>query len=347
MIVEAILKLINKEDLSYQETREVFEEIFNGQATEAQISAFLVALSIKKETHDEIKSAVDFIKEKAIKLEVRDIFMGVQTQEPIIDTCGTGGSGIYKFNISTATAFIIASAGIKVAKHGNRSMSSLCGSADVLEALGVKIDIPIKIMQEAIKKIGIGFLYAPLYHPVLRSISSIRRQIRLKTIFNIIGPLCNPVDITHQILGVYRQDLVKILSKVLLSLKRKGAFVFYSEDLKDEISLYKKTIVSFLHNKKIENFYLTAKDFGLKKTKSDEILISSASDSARIIKEILSNRKIPARNFVLASSSACFYILGKVKSLKEGVSLTESLLKEGKPLKKLDELINFINSYKE
>jgi len=177
MIKEAIAKLILKNDLTFGEAKETFTEIFNHKATPAQISAFLVALKMKGEQEEEILAAATVVREKAHKLKVKGDFMGMETEEPIMDTCGTGGSGVNKFNISTAVAFIVSASGVKVAKHGNRAMSSNCGSADVLEALGIKVDAPVSLMEEAIKKLGIGFLYAPLYHPALASVAAVRKEI--------------------------------------------------------------------------------------------------------------------------------------------------------------------------
>jgi anthranilate phosphoribosyltransferase len=203
MIQEAIRKLSQGQNLSVVEAEEAFTDIFEKRATTSQISAFLVALAIKEETEEEIYAAAKVIRERALKIKVRDDFLGIEASgEPIIDTCGTGGSGLNKFNISTATAIVVASAGIKVAKHGNRAMSSRGGSADVLEAMGIKIDAPVSVMERAIKEVGIGFLFAPLYHPALKEVAQIRRELGIRTIFNILGPLCNPASLTHQVLGV-------------------------------------------------------------------------------------------------------------------------------------------------
>jgi anthranilate phosphoribosyltransferase len=343
MIKEAIIKLTEQKSLSSEEARVVFEEIFNRKATSSQIAAFLVALKMKGENEDEISAAAKVIRERAKKLNLKESFFGIKRQiAPIIDTCGTGGGGINKFNISTCVSFIVSAANIKVAKHGNRGMSSTCGSADVLEALGIKIDIPPSIMEKAIKEIGIGFLYAPLYHPALKEVAKIRKEMGIRTIFNILGPLCNPALVTHQLLGVYKKELVPIIAKVLRSLGLKRAFVVHSKDLKDEVSLGSITFVSFLNNRQIKNFYLKPSDFGLKKVKLKDLEAKDAKDSAQIILDILNGKKGAPRNTVLANASCCFYLLGKVNNLKEGVKFAAKLIDEGVVKKKFLEFKNFI-----
>jgi anthranilate phosphoribosyltransferase len=346
MIREAIRKLTQKKNLSSQEMERVFEEIFEGKATLPQIAAILVSLKMKGETAEEIYGAVKVIRKKAKKVKVREKFLGKENKDEVIfDTCGTGGSGINKFNISTCVAFLVSASGIKVAKHGNRAMSSFCGSADVLEELGIRIDVSAEIMEEAIKKIGIGFLYAPLYHPALKSVAGIRKELGIRTIFNILGPLCSPALATHQLLGVYDKNLVFSMAKVSRNLGIKKAFVVHSQDLKDEVSLGAKTFVSFVKGKKIENFILNPSDFGLKRVKLEKLLVKDVKESAELIKDILEDKNKEAKNVVLANASCCFYLLGKVKNLKEGVKLADSLIKEGKAKNKLIEFKEFIQKY--
>ncbi|MDD5195080.1 MAG: anthranilate phosphoribosyltransferase [Candidatus Omnitrophica bacterium] len=331
MIKEAIAKIVKKENLSFKEALVVFEEIFDGMASSIQVAAFLAALSAKGETEDEIAAAAQLVREKAIKIKARGNFLGIEeASEQILDTCGTGGSGVNKFNISTAVAFIVAAAGVKVAKHGNRAMSSNCGSADVLEAMGVKIEAHPSVMEAAIKSVGVGFLYAPLYHPALKAVAQIRKELGIRTIFNILGPLSNPALATHQLLGVYKKDLVGVLAKVLRKLSLRRAFVVNSEDLKDEISLSAKTTVAFLNNKKIEHFSLTPGSFGLKRIRIKNIEVRNAGESAQMIEAVLNGAKGAPRDIVCANASACFFILGKVHTLKEGVRLSGQLLDEGK-----------------
>ncbi len=331
MIKQAIAKLIKREDLKFNQAKSVFEEIFAQQATPAQIASFLTALGAKGEKEAEISAAASVIRQKANKLKVGGGFLGIEDKdEPIIDTCGTGGSGINKFNISTATAFVVSACGVKVAKHGNKAMSSNCGSADVLEALGINIAASPAIMEEAVKNIGIGFLYAPLYHPALKEVAAIRREIGVRTIFNILGPLCNPALANHQLLGVYDPSLTLPLAKVLRELGTKRAFVVCGKDLADEISLTGPTKVSFLDRKKIKNFNLNPRDFGLKKIKLNDLMVKDKIASARTITGILKGKKSPARDIVLASASVCFYILKKVPNFKAGVKLAAGLIDNGK-----------------
>ena len=331
MIREAISKLVDKKSLQFEEAKEAFEQIFTHKATAVQIASFLTALKIKGETEAEILAAATVIREKANKVNVRDSFVGIEDKdEPVMDTCGTGGSGLNKFNISTAVSFVISAAGIKVAKHGNRAMSSSCGSADVLEALDVDIGVSPEIMQESIKRVGIGFLYAPLYHPALAEVAKVRKELGIRTIFNILGPLCNPASASHQLLGVYSRSLTHLMAKVLRSLGVKKAFVVNSKDLCDEISLSGPTHVSFLNNKKISNLTLKPSNFGLKKIKIKNLLVKDVKMRAKIIKDILNKKHSDARDIVLANAGACFYMLGKAKNLKQGVKLAAGLIDEGK-----------------
>lgn len=343
MIRGAIAKLTKFENISFGQMKEVFEEIFDSQATPSQIAAFLVALKIKGEKENEILAAVNVIRERAKKVNVREGFLGIKDKDqPVMDTCGTGGSGLNKFNISTAVAFIISAAGIKVAKHGNRAMSSTCGSADVLEALGINIEASSSIMEEAIKEIGIGFLYAPLYHPALGKVAQIRREIGVRTIFNILGPLCNPAAANYQLLGVYSPALTMPLAKVLKGLGVKKAFVVCGKDVYDEISLTGSTQVSFLNNKKISKLILNPSSFGLKKIKLNEVIVKDAKASAKIIKNILAGKTGAPRDIVLANAGACFYILGKANNLKQGVSMAAELIDNRKAKCKFLEFKQFL-----
>ncbi|MDD4183781.1 MAG: anthranilate phosphoribosyltransferase, partial [Candidatus Omnitrophica bacterium] len=304
MIKEAIDKLTKYEDLSFEETKEIFENIFACRVTSSQVAAFLIALKMKGESENEILAAATVIRHLSRKVSVKSSFVGIEFEdEQILDTCGTGGSGVDKFNISTAVSFVVAAAGIKVAKHGNRAMTSHCGSADVLEALGIKIDVEPSIMAEAIKTVGIGFLYAPLYHPVLAKVATIRKEIGVRTIFNILGPLCNPAFATHHVLGVYRQELVRPMASVLKKLGVKHALVVHSKDLKDEVSLAGTTTAAELTNQKIKNFSFKPSDFGLKKVNVKDIKVKNAQESANLINDILDAKPGPARDIVLANVS--------------------------------------------
>ncbi|MBU2103282.1 MAG: anthranilate phosphoribosyltransferase [Candidatus Omnitrophota bacterium] len=346
MIKEAIVSLFQHKDLSRACAQEAFEEILSQKATNAQIAAFLVALAAKQEKEIEITAAALTLRKKAIRVIARESFVGIEnTDEPIFDTCGTGGSGVNKFNISTATAFVVSAAGIRVAKHGNRAMTSSCGSADVLEALGVTVTAEPRIMGDAIRAVGVGFLFAPLYHPALAGIAQIRREIGIRTIFNILGPLCNPAGATHQLLGVYRKELLGTMARVLRALGTRRAFVVHSSDLKDEISLSSTTAVAHLHKNKIEKISIRPSDFGLKKIKIKDIEVGNAKESARVITGVLGGKRSAAREIVLANAGASLYILGCVANLKEGARIAATLIDTGAAQKKLFDLKEFIRSH--
>lgn len=343
MIREAIDKFTKGKDISFVQMKQAFEEIFDSEVTPAQIASFLTSLKMKGESEEEILAAATVVREKAKKINVREGFLGIKDRDqPVMDTCGTGGSGLNKFNISTAVAFIISAAGIKVAKHGNRAMSSTCGSADVLEALGINIEASALIMEEAIKKIDIGFLYAPLYHPALGKVARIRREIGVRTIFNILGPLCNPASANYQLLGVYSPGLTMPLAKVLKGLEVKRAFVVCGKDVYDEISLTGPTQVSFLNNKKISNLTLNPSSFGLKKIRLGDLMVKDAKASAKVIKDILGGKSGAPRDIVLANAGACLYILGKVSNLKQGAKAAAELIDSRKAKRKLSEFKQFL-----
>jgi len=343
MIKQATNKFIEGKNISFVQMKEAFEEIFSSEVTPAAIASFLTALKIKGESEEEILAAATVVREKAKKINVRNDFLGLgDNSEPVMDTCGTGGSGLNKFNVSTATAFIISAAGVKLAKHGNRAMSSNCGSADVLEELGINIEVSAQVMEKAIKEIGIGFLYAPLYHPVLGRVAKVRREMGIRTIFNILGPLCNPASANYQLLGVYNPDLVVPLARVLKKLGVRKAFIVYGKDVCDEISLTGATKVAFLNNKKINTLTLNPSSFGLKKIRLEDLLVKNKKSSASVIKDVLAGKKGAARDIVLANASACFYILGKVDNFKQGVKMAEELIDTGKVRSKLSEFKEFL-----
>jgi len=331
MIKEAIRKVSQKEHLTFQEAKDVFYEILDEKASNAQIASFLTGLSILGEEENEIVAAATVVREKAIRIYPRERSIGGQKDgEPVIDTCGTGGSRISKFNISTAVSFVVSSAGVKVAKHGNRAVSSHSGSADVFEALGIKIDVSPKIMEKSIKDIGIGFLFAPLYHKTFKSIAPVRKDIGIRTIFNIIGPLCNPVFVSHQLLGVSDERLLRTMALALNKMNVESAFVVYGNTLKDEITLTGKTRVIYLRRGVIDEFYLTPSSFGLKECTVKDLEADTPQQSADIILDIFNAKKSPARDVVLANAAACFYILGMAEDLKTGVSIAGQLIDTGK-----------------
>jgi anthranilate phosphoribosyltransferase len=338
-----LIKLMEREDLSFREACAVFDDLFKGSLSQVQIATLLISLKMKGETEDEIAAAASVARQYSKKIKVRRSFLGsIDDSSAIIDTCGTGGSGLNKFNVSTATAFVVSSYGAKVAKHGNKAMSSTSGSADVFLALGIKVEVPLVLMQRAIDEIGIGFLYAPLYHPALGVVAGIRKELATRTIFNILGPLCNPANANYQLLGVYKPELIMPLARVLRVLGVKKALVAYGKGVGDEISLSGPTQAAYLDGKKIKTIRLNPSDFGLRRIDVKDILAKDAAASARIIKDVIKGKKGPARDMVLANSSACFYLLGKAANFKDGSKLAARLIDEGKVYDKLNQFKEFI-----
>ncbi|MEA2082549.1 MAG: anthranilate phosphoribosyltransferase [Elusimicrobiota bacterium] len=343
MIKEAIIKLCGGKDLEGGETEAVFREIMEGTATSSQMAAFLTALRLKGETVEEITAAAKIMREKMIRVDVK---AGVdidreeinQDMETIIDTCGTGGSGTNTFNISTASAFVVAGAGVKVAKHGNRSASSPCGSADVLENLGVDITMSPEKSAECVKKIGIGFLYAPLFHPAMKNVGATRKEIGIRTIFNILGPLASPAGVNTQVLGVYSADLVEVMADVLNNLKIKRAFVVHGLDTLDELTITGPTLVGEVKNGKVKMSKIRPEDFGMISHHPRDIEGGSAADNAEMVMGVLNGGKGARRDIVLLNSAFALVCAGKAKTVKEGIVRAEKSIDSGQALKKLDQL---------
>jgi anthranilate phosphoribosyltransferase len=334
MIKEAINMVVQGIDLSESEMRQCMEEIMEGRATDAQIGAFLTALRIKGETVDEITAAVKVMREKAAKIDA---------PEGVVDTCGTGGDMAYTFNISTTTAVVVAACGVPVAKHGNRSVSSRSGSADVLEALGVKIDLEPEKVQRCLFETGFGFLFAPLFHPAMKYAIGPRRQIGIRTIFNILGPLTNPAGAKRQTLGVFASKLTTPLAEVLGRLGAEDVMVFHGEDGLDEITITDGTKVSRYRGGKLDEFVLSPEDFGLQKASSEEIAGGDAEKNAEITRKILEGEKGPRRDIVLMNSAATLMVAGKTEDPKEAVQLASEAIDSGRALKKLEEIIEITN----
>lgn len=336
-IKKTIAKVVEGKNLTEKETRAVFNQIMTGKATPAQIGALITALRIKGETVDEITGAAKVMREKASAIKIKSGSGG------LLDTCGTGGAGTHAFNISTAVAFVVAGCGVKVAKHGNRAVSSHCGSADVLEKLGVKIDVPIRVTEKCINTIGIGFLFAPLYHRAMKHAIAPRREIGLRTIFNILGPLSHPASAKRQVLGVYDKDLTELMAKVLNKLGTKHAFVVHGSGPLDEVSASGKTKISELKSGRVKTYTVSPRDFGIKASSLRAIKGGSAKDNAKIIKDILSGKKGPKRDVVLMNASIALIAAGKARSLKEGVSVAARSIDSGKAKEKLKSLADLTN----
>ncbi len=324
MIKEYIRKITERVDLSSEEVKDLFHILMEGKATDAQIGAVLVGLKMKGETEEEISSAASVMKEKAIKVPVKD-------KSRLVDTCGTGGDKVNTFNVSTITAFVVAGAGAKVAKHGNRSVSSKCGSADIMEALGVKIDMTPEQVAQCIDEIGLGFLFAPIYHPAMKNVIKQRREIGVRTIFNILGPLSNPAEAKYQLMGVYDKDLVETLSKVLLLLGIERAFVVHGLEGLDEVSITGETLVGEIENGGISVYTVKPEDFGLKRSTLKEIEGGDLEYNKKIALDILEGRdKTSKTDFVALNSAFALKAAGIVSDIEEGVELAKETIYSGK-----------------
>ncbi|NLY48913.1 MAG: anthranilate phosphoribosyltransferase [Clostridiales bacterium] len=336
MIKEAIYKLVNKENLTLDETQEVMDEIMSGNTTNAQIASFITALRMKGETIDEITGCAMVMRKRGLKLS---------HEGDVLDIVGTGGDEAYTFNISTISSFIISAAGIPVAKHGNRSVSSKCGSADVLEALGVKIDLPVERSEQILREIGICFLFAPIYHSSMRYAAPVRKELGVRTIFNILGPLASPANASLQLLGVYDEKLVEPMAKVLANLGVKRAMVVYGHDGLDEISLGAKTTVCEVNEGRVNSFFLDPHQFGFDYCSREELTGGDPERNAGIARAILSGEERgPKRNVVLLNSAICLYMTYNNITLRECVRLAEETIDSGKAMEKLNSFIRLSNA---
>ena len=335
-IRQAIDRLVNRIDLSEAEMIDVMNQIMTGEATPLQVAAILTALRMKGETVDEITGAARVMREKAHRVNV-----GTKT---VLDTCGTGGDQKGTFNISTTSAFVLAGAGVNVAKHGNRSVSSLSGSADVLGALGVKVDAPKERVEQCIAKIGIGFLFAPLLHEAMKYAVQPRRDIGIRTIFNILGPLTNPAMATHQLIGIYSGALVGPVAHVLNNLGSARAMVVHGLEGLDEISLCGPTKVAELRGGEVKEYMVEPEQFGFTSCRVEELHGGNPDESAAIVRGVLESKKGPARDVVLLNSGAALYISGTAGTIQDGIRLATESIDSGKARRKLAELVEMTNA---
>jgi len=335
-IRQAIDRLVNRIDLSEAEMIDVMNQIMTGEATPLQVAAILTALRMKGETVDEITGAARVMREKAHRVNV-----GTKT---VLDTCGTGGDQKGTFNISTTSAFVLAGAGVNVAKHGNRSVSSLSGSADVLGALGVKVDAPKERVEQCIAKIGIGFLFAPLLHEAMKYAVQPRRDIGIRTIFNILGPLTNPAMATHQLIGIYSGALVGLVAHVLNNLGSARAMVVHGLEGLDEISLCGPTKVAELRGGEVKEYMVEPEQFGFTSCRLEELHGGNPDESAAIVRGVLESKKGPARDVVLLNSGAALYISGTAGTIQDGIRLAAESIDSGKARRKLAELVEMTNA---
>lgn len=335
MIKEAINSLVSGISLNFEQSAAVMEEIMGGEATPSQIAAFITALRIKGETVDEIAGLASVMREKAVP---------VKTTPPVIDTCGTGGDNCFSINISTAAAFVAAGAGLKVAKHGNRAMTSRCGSADVLEALEVKIDLNAQAVAECLEKVGIGFMFAPLFHPAMKHATGPRREIGIRTVFNILGPLTNPARAEFQVIGVPNKELGEKIAAVLHRLGTKHSLVVHSLDGMDELSISGKSTVWEVNEQGVlPPSEVEPADFNLKKTGISEIKGGTPEENAAILRRVFNGEKGPERDVVILNAAAAIYAGRRAADLKEGIHLAQAAIDSGQAKEKLEGLIRLSN----
>ena len=334
MIRQAIFKVSKKEDLTYDEAYRTMDEIMRGAASEVQMSSYLTAMAMKGETIDEITASAEAMRNHCIRL-LNDV--------DALEIVGTGGDGSNTFNISTTSSIVISAAGVPVAKHGNRSASSKCGAADVLEELGVNIQIEPDKSLQCLKENNICFLFAQNYHIAMRYVASVRRELGIRTIFNILGPLTNPAGATMQVLGVYDKELVEPLAKVLNNLGVKSALSVYGIDGMDEISVSDKTCVCEIKDGEIKSYEIDPSDFGFEKCSMEDLVGGDPKENARITLDILKGQKGPKRNAVVLNSAAGLYVAGAAESIGDGVKIAEDMIDSGKALQQLENFIEFTN----
>ncbi len=333
MIKDAIAKLAERLPLTEKEAEQVMNEIMDGAATSAQIAAYLMGLRLTGETVEAIAGSVRAMRERAVRIAVGDPL--------VVDTCGTGGDGRHTFNISTTTAFVVAGAGLTVAKHGNRSVSSKSGSADVLSELGVNINLSPDRVADCINEVGIGFLFAPLYHGAMKHCAAPRQELGIRTMLNVLGPLTNPAGATIQVLGVYEPRLTELLGKVLMHLGSQHCFVVHGMDGLDEITLADRTIVSEAKGGVLSNYVVTPEEFGLTRVPPKELAGGSPQDNARITKEILQGRKGPKRDVVCLNAAPALVAGRKAKTLQDGFRLAARTIDSGAAADKLARLVAY------
>lgn len=331
----AIKKVLASENLSADEMNNVMRIIMTGEATPAQIGGFLVGLRMKGETVDEIASAAKVMRELATGVKV--------SGDHVVDIVGTGGDGSNTFNISTACTFVVAAAGGTVAKHGNRSVSSKSGSADLLEAAGVKLDLNAEQVAKCINEVGVGFMFAPMHHSAMKHAIGPRKEMAVRTIFNVLGPLTNPAGAPNQLLGVFEDALVEPIAEVLNKLGSHHVMVVHSEDGMDEISIGAATNVSELKDGKVTSYKISPEEFGFTKTSITELAVNGAEESLAVIKKVLDNEKGPAKDIVTFNSGAAIYVAGLADSLKAGIEKAKEVIASGAAKSKLDELVSLSN----
>lgn len=334
MIKEAILKLTNKEDIGYDMAKEVMKEIMDNQASDIQKSAYLTALSMKGETIEEITGSAEEMRNHGTKLP---------HSIDVLEIVGTGGDKSNSFNISTTSSLVISAAGVPVAKHGNRAASSQCGAADVLEALGVNITISPEKSSEILNTIGICFLFAQIYHTSMKYVGPVRKELGIRTIFNILGPLSNPASPTMQVMGVFRESLVKPMAKVLQNLGVQRGMVVFGQDCLDEISMSAPTTICEIDHGTLRDYVIQPEDFGFTRCKKEDLVGGTPQENADITNAILAGEKGPRRDAVVMNAGAALYIAGKADTLENGIRLAEERIDSKKAKEQLDKFIQLSN----
>ena len=335
MIREGLKKLTKKIDLSEEEMAGLIGEIMSGNATDAQIGAIMAALATKGETFSELAGAARAMRRKAIRIQTN--------ADVVVDTCGTGGDMSNTFNISTTAAFVVAGCGVTVAKHGNRSVSSKCGSADLLEALGVNLDVGPEIVEEAVRQIGIGFLFAPLFHGAMRHASKARRELGVRSIFNMLGPLTNPAGANCQLIGVYAPELTEMFAKALKLLGAKRAWAVHGHDGLDEISVCAPTRVSELNDGIIRTYDIFPERFLGRRAEPSDLAGGTPVENAAITRKILSGETGPRRDIVVVNAGAALAAAGVAQNLDDGLKMAETSISSGRAMKKLEALVRATN----
>ena len=336
---EALNRLIDRREIFQDEMLSIMRQIMSGQLTPVQTAGIIIGLRVKGETVEEIAAAAQVLRELSVKVHV-------SAESHLVDTCGTGGDEVHTFNISTTSAFVAAAAGAKVAKHGGRSVSSNCGSADVLEALGVNVNLSPEQVAQSIHHVGIGFMFAPNYHSAMKYAAPVRKELGVRTLFNILGPLTNPADAKNQLLGVFHHDLVGIQARVLQTLGSRHALVVHGLDGLDEISISGGTEVAELRNGKVNEFIIDPARFGIKLSPLNSIRAKNAAESKDMLLSVLDGRPGPARDIVVLNSGAAIYVSGLAVSMEQGVSMAGEAITSGDARAKLSQLIEFSSQFK-
>ncbi len=333
-IAEAIQRTVEHREIFHDEMLHVMRQIMRGELTPAQIAGFIIGLRVKKETVGEIAAAAQVMREFATMVPLKD-------HKHVVDVVGTGGDGAHTFNVSTAATFVAAAAGARVAKHGNRSVSSRSGSADVLEALGAKLDLTPAQIAQSVETVGVGFMFAPSHHPAMKHAAAVRKELGVRTIFNILGPLTNPAGAQNQLMGVFHVDLVGIQTRVLQRLGARHVMVVYGRDGLDEISISGETLVGELVNGEIREYELHPSQFGLEVYDRRAIQVNTVEESRQMILAVLENQPGPALNIVVLNAGAALYVAGVAKSMEDGIDRARKAIARGEAKHRLDEFIAF------